>query len=369
MIMLIHALLISTASFGFVFLMCYLIKRFDHAHAHITHDHDVAGIQKFHDAPVPRVGGLAIFAGLLVCFYVMATLVDPEGVGRIKLDLLMLSALPVFIGGLIEDLTKRVSVTIRLLLSFISAGIAAALLGAVVHTVNIPALDPMMAWPPVAIGFTVFAVAGVSQSFNLIDGYNGLTAGTTLIIMSGLAFLAHLLGDEAVLMLSLFVGMSTLGFMVWNWPRGQIFLGDGGAYLLGFLSAVILLMFLNRNPSVSAWFALVMVGLPVFETLYSVYRRKVLHNVSHDMPDDKHLHQLIYKFILRVRGDGGGSWISNNSLTPLPIWLAVSIFTYCAVRFYSNTQALMWLFLIGAVLYKLVYRALLRSAKRNDSVA
>jgi UDP-GlcNAc:undecaprenyl-phosphate/decaprenyl-phosphate GlcNAc-1-phosphate transferase len=365
MTMMTSLLVVSLASFCCVFLMCLLIKRSEHLHASLTHDHDLEGIQKFHHAPVPRVGGVAIMAGLLLSFLAMATLVDPIGIDRTQWGLLLFSALPIFLGGLIEDLTKQVSVSIRLLLSFVSAGIAAALLGAVVHTINIPAIDALMAWSPVAIAFTIFAVGGVTHSFNLIDGYNGLAGGVTLIVMTAVASTAYVLGDQTVLMLSLFVAMATLGFLVWNWPRGEIFLGDGGAYLLGFLSAVILLMFLNRNPSVSAWFALALVGYPVFETLYSMFRRKVYHNVSHDAPDDQHMHQLLYKCIKRVRGSDQGALISNNSLTSVPIWLSVSFSAYFTVCFYNDTQALMWFVLGGMLVYKLTYRMLLRLSQQG----
>ena len=365
MTVMLNLLLVSSVSFCCVFFVCYLIKRFDHLHASISHDHDIGSVQKYHDEPVPRVGGVAIMAGLFISFCATANVFDPGGVGQINWCLLLISALPVFICGFIEDITKQVSGSIRLLLSFISAGIAAALLGTVVHTVNIPALDAVVAWSPVAIIFTVFGVGGVTHSFNLIDGYNGLASGVNVILMAGMAFVAYLLGDLTVLMLSFFVIMATLGFFVWNWPRGHIFLGDGGAYLLGFLSAVILLMLLNRNPIVSTWFGLVLFGYPVFETLYSIFRRKVYQRVSHDTPDDQHLHQLIYKLIVRVRGNDHGSWISNNSLTSVPIWFGVSLGTFFSVCFYDNTQVLMWFLLVGVLLYKLTYRVLLRLNQKN----
>lgn len=361
--------MIAIASCFIVFLICYLIKRYEHLHAAITHDHDTTGIQKLHSVPVPRIGGIAIMAGLLVGFGLMAIFEDPNGDGTVQLGLLLMSAFPVFVVGIIEDLTKRVSVSLRLLFSFVSAGLAAISLDAMIHSLNISWLDAWFAWPPIAVAFTIFVVGGVPHSFNMIDGCNGLSAGVSLIVMTSLAYVAYLLGDQTVLMLSLFVGMAILGFFVWNWPRGLIFMGDGGAYLLGFLSAVIFLILLNRNPSVSPWFAATLLGYPIFETLYSIFRRTILLKTRHDMSDDRHMHQLIYYLINRVRDNDQGSWISNNSLTSLPIWFIMAMSAFVSVSLYDNTRALIWFCLAGILIYKLSYRLLLWSTKKSANGA
>ena len=351
-------LLSSLPSLLGALLVCYLIKRFEPLHRIHTLDHQVYAIQKIHDHPVPRVGGVAIMVGLILGLVTLCFFRPQVGIGRPYLGLLLLSALPIFLGGLAEDLTKSVRVRTRLMLAFISAGLGAYLMQALVPSLGLPWLDGFVGGTPLMILFTVFAVGGVTHSFNLIDGLNGLLGGLTLIVMAGFLLVAYRVGDYSLFMLGLFVITATLGFLAWNWPRGALFAGDGGAYLLGYLSATLLVLLVARNPEVSPWFPLVLVGYPVFETLFSIYRRRFFHNARHDAPDDLHLHQLIYRLVLAHRKEAGGVSISNNSLSVLPIWLGVLLVTLAAVHYAADTRAQMGIFLLGVVAYKLLYRTL-----------
>ena len=91
-----------------------------------------------------------------------------------------------------------------------------------------------------------------------------------------------------------------LGFLVFNYPSGRIFMGDGGAYLLGFWLGELSVLLVVRNPDVSPWFPIVLLAYPVVETLFSIYRRKFLQGRSAGRPDAMHLHQLIYRRLARV---------------------------------------------------------------------
>jgi UDP-GlcNAc:undecaprenyl-phosphate GlcNAc-1-phosphate transferase len=93
---------------------------------------------------------------------------------------------------------------------------------------------------------------------------------------------------------------ATLGFLIWNFPRGMLFAGDGGAYFLGFAIAELAVLLVHRNSEVSPWFALLVLWYPVWETLYSMYRRKRRGHSPAD-PDGLHLHTLVYRRILRLR--------------------------------------------------------------------
>lgn len=351
-------LLSSLPSLLVSLLVCYLIKRFEPLHRAHTFDNQVHGVQKIHDQPVPRVGGVAIMVGLLAGLVTLCLYRPQAGIGRPYLALLMLCGLPIFLGGLVEDLTKQVSVRVRLMLAFISAGLGAYLLQALVPSIAIPWVDGMLTGTPLMLIFTVFAVGGVTHSFNLIDGLNGLLGGFTLIVLSAFLLVAYQVGDYSLFMLGLFVVMATLGFLIFNWPGGRIFAGDGGAYLLGYLTVTLMVLLVARNPEVSPWFPLVTLGYPVFETLFSIYRRRFFQHVRHDAPDDLHLHQLIYRLVEAHRKDVGGGRLSNNSLSVMPIWLAVLLVALAAVHFAANTRALMGILLLGAVAYKLLYRTL-----------
>jgi hypothetical protein len=115
-----------------------------------------------------------------------------------------------------------------------------------------------------------------------------------------------------------------LGFFVWNFPAGLIFLGDGGAYFLGFWSPNSILL-LVRNPEVSPLFPLLVCIYPVFETLFSIYRRRSCAPCRRSMPDGIHLHSLIYRRVMRwAVGDRSAKALTRrNSMTSPVLWVAV----------------------------------------------
>ena len=340
-------------------LTCYLIKRFEFMHRAFTFDHQVYAVQKIHEHPVPRIGGVAIMVGLIISMITCFFFNSEAEVGESYMALLLLASLPIFLGGLVEDLTKKVRVRTRLLLAFISAGMGAYLLHALLLSLGVDWVDKSLINVPwVLLIFTLFAVGGVTHSFNLIDGLNGLLGGFALIVLSAFSLVAYQAADYTLVMVSLLVMMSILGFLVWNWPSGQIFAGDGGAYLLGYLSATLMVLLVARNPEVSPWFPLVLLGYPVFETLYSIYRRRLIMKTAHDLPDSLHLHQLIFKLMSTMLGQRKNISISANSLSSIPIWIVTIMMAVIAVYYSSNTKMLMWVFLGGVVAYKLTYRIL-----------
>lgn len=287
-----NLLLLIVTALSAVWLTVWLIIKYDHLHAHLSHDYCDTGPQKYHEEPTPRIGGLAIMAGLLAAggFMLLSEKIDIDR----NYGLLLIAGIPAFLGGLIEDLTKKVGVTERLLLTMLSGAIAAWLLDAVLPRLDIPGVDNAMLWPPFAVAITIFAVGGVANAVNIIDGYNGLASGFAIIAFTTLSYVAYLVGDNFVFFTAVSMASALLGFFFWNWPGGKIFLGDGGAYLTGFLLAELSVFLVARNPTVSPWFPLAILIYPIFETLYTIYRRKLMNGLSPGQPDNKHLHQLIH---------------------------------------------------------------------------
>ena len=202
-----------------------LVVRYSHLHEHITADHDTNGVQKFHDSPVPRVGGLGLVMGLAGALgFQYFQNYEVGGFGL----LLLLTAVPAFAFGFVEDVTKRVGVKVRLLATAASAGLAGYLLMAWLSSLQIFGIDDLMAaYPWFAIVVTCFAVAGVANAFNIIDGYNGLSGMVGVIILGGIAYVAFKLNDAEIMIAALAMMGAILGFLVLNYPRGLIFLGDG----------------------------------------------------------------------------------------------------------------------------------------------
>lgn len=349
----------SAFAIGFVLslIATLLVVRYSHLHEHITADYDTDGIQKFHESPVPRVGGLGLAVGLLGAFsfrYFQNSNVSFFGL------LLLVTAMPAFGLGFAEDVTKRVGVKIRLLATAASAAVAGYFFGAWLNSLQIFGVDDLMgAYPWVAVAVTCFAVAGVANAFNIIDGYNGLSGMVGVIILGGIAYVAFKLNDPEIMIAALAMMGAILGFLVLNYPRGLIFLGDGGAYLIGFWVAELSVLLTARHPEVSKWFPLLLCAYPIFETLFTIYRRLV-RKMHPGMPDAAHLHQMIYKRVVRwaVGSNESVDMVIRNSLTAPYLWVLSAMAVIPAVLFWDNAWALRGFALLFAVSYVLLYRRL-----------
>jgi UDP-GlcNAc:undecaprenyl-phosphate GlcNAc-1-phosphate transferase len=307
-----------------------------------------AGPQKFHTGSVPRIGGIPMFAAIVSSVSLFGS---PS---RYWLLALVCAAAPAFLGGLVEDLTKRMSAASRLFTSFAAAGLGFLLLDARVTDLDIPGSELLLQIALFSFFVTLFAVAGFSHALNIVDGFNGLSGMVALLMLTVLGIVAAQVGDSQILMACIFIGGAVLGFLLWNYPKGLIFAGDGGAYLLGFLIAELAVLLAHRNPEVSAWFPLVLLLYPVVETCFSIYRKKILRGQSPAEPDGVHLHMLIHKRLVRRFSGGSDKWKANSLTTPylvaitalsvLPslwLWHSTSLLQLVAVGF---TALYLWFY-------------------------
>ena len=301
-----------------------------------------------------RAGGIGVACGLLVSLLVRLFDDSPLALEVSRTGLLLFaSAAPVFVAGLIEDFTQRVGISVRLLASLVSAAVAGWLLGAWITRIDVVWAAPLLAMPAVSVVFTCLLVAGLTNAFNIIDGFNGLAGGVANLILVGIAYVAFKVNDTAILVAALTAIGATLGFMLLNFPRGLIYLGDGGAYLLGFWIGVLLILLVGRNPEVSAWFPALLCSYPVCELLFSIYRRAIVQGTHPGLPDAAHLHHLIYKRLVRwlIGTDLPEHKTQRNALTAPYLWIITSIGVAPAVVFWKATAALQ----IGCALFAVAY--------------
>lgn len=323
-------------------------------HGHATGDHDFRGPQKFHARVVPRVGGIGIAAAIVAALVYAAW----QDASLRETPLLLLAcSVPAFAAGLAEDLTKRVSARSRLLATSISAGLGAWLLAATIIRTDIPGLDWLAAHPVGAVVLAVFAVAGVANSVNIIDGMNGLASMCVVIMLAGFVYIAVEVGDTSLAVIGIAAVGAVLGFFIWNYPGGLIFLGDGGAYFLGFVLAELGILLLHRNPSVSPLCPLMLCWYPVWETVFSMYRRRVLRGRPMGMPDGIHLHSLIYRRLMRwaVGSKDAAVLTKRNSMTAPYLWVMCALGVGPAALWWDNTVALAVSMLVFVVAYVLIY--------------
>jgi UDP-N-acetylmuramyl pentapeptide phosphotransferase/UDP-N-acetylglucosamine-1-phosphate transferase len=269
------------------FLLCIavvLTKRWHGAFSMDTAD----SIQKFHTAPTPRIGGIPIVLALVIAWgkssAEIQTLLAP----------ILFAGMPAFLFGIAEDLTKRIGVIQRLLATMASGLLGWCITDYSLSRLDIWGVDLLMQFTLFSVIFTAFAVGGVANAINIIDGFNGYASLTCTIAFTGFALIAFQVGDQNLALVSLVLAASVWGFFWVNWPFGKLFLGDGGAYFLGFALAWIAVLLIERNPSVSAFSALVICILPVFEVLFSIFRRKVRKDHP-GKPDNLHFHSLLQR--------------------------------------------------------------------------
>jgi len=305
------------------------------------------GVQKFHVTPTPRIGGAAIMLGLWLSLGIL-----PEAQQELLLPVLV-AAMPAFVFGLAEDLTRKVSVRARLFATIASGVCCWGLTGVTLLYIGIAPLDVMLTWLPASVLFTAVAVGGVANAVNIIDGFNGLASGTVLIGMAALGIIAQDAGDPHLAQLCFVVCAVTAGFFLVNFPFGKLFLGDGGAYLLGFLLAWMSVMLVYRNPLVSPWAPLLACAYPVFETVFTVVRR-LWYRRHPGHPDSWHLHSLVKTALVARFLHSLPAPLRNASVSPV-CWVVALVPAMMAVRFAAVPEAMLQGVLASFLLYLSVY--------------
>lgn len=294
----------ALVSFGVAATLAWLIVRTRHWHLHLTADHPGLGPQKHHEEATPRIGGVAILVGLMTGLLALRVptgqWLGPVPGHGIALGGLLWALLPLFALGMVEDLHQSVSVRLRLGLSLAAGALAWGVADVRIGALGLLGVDGWLrTLPLLSAVLTAVAVAGLVHAMNIIDGANGLLAGVSLLVFGSLAWVAAQFGEVALLRLAMLGAAAVAGFGVLNFPRGRLFCGDAGAYLIGFLCAALVILLVSRQSAISPWFALALVLHPVVETLYSAWRR-FRQGMKPTEPDARHMHSL-WMAVLRAR--------------------------------------------------------------------
>lgn len=337
-----------------------LIVASERWHGAFTGDSDMSKPQASHSRAAPRVGGLAVVAGSLAGLLVLG----PSNMTLTWLwPVLFIAAMPVFVAGLLEDITKEVGAGKRLMAAFVSAAIAWWLLGGV-SRVGFTGIDWLLQFWPISLIVTVVAVGGCTHALNIVDGMNGLAGMVATLMALSIGLVALQVQDIPIFLIAAALASATLGFLVWNFPFGRVFLGDGGAYFLGFMLAELAVQLVVRNPGVSPFYALAAVFYPVFETLFSIWRRRFKRGTPVDQPDALHLHQLVFRRLVRVTFSRDRRhavpalcnamaspylWVLTLiGLAPATIWwddpviLCISLVVFAAVYIWIYSRLVLW---------------------------
>lgn len=344
------------AVFAFSALICALLIMTKQYHIR-SQGADVGAVQAAHKVPTPRIGGVAIFTGLVVAAFLVPS--DVQG----TYIPLVISMLPVLAAGLAEDLGYDVSPRRRLVAAALSSVFAAVLLGAWVARVDVPGVDYLLTFAPLAILFTAFATAGVCNAFNLIDGVNGLSAGTGVVTAIGLASIAHISGLPQIATICFILIAALMGFLVFNFPWGKIFLGDAGAYSLGHVLAWLSVILMFKVPSLTPWAVVLVFFWPLADTFFAIWRRRRSGRPT-DQPDRLHFHQLAMR-LLEIKMLGRGQRQIANPVATLVMLPFVSAPVVAGVLFWDSAVLAFGTFVVFLILFITSYYLGVRLATRR----
>lgn len=249
---------------------------------------DLGAKQSMHTQLTPRVGGIAIF-GALGLSVILAPIVIWEAYAEFILATSLLFAV-----GLAEDLGFHMSPRRRMLAAIGASLLAIWLLGVWLPRTGIPHLDLVVEHWFVGIPITLLITASASNGFNLIDGVNGLSSLTAIVASLALSQIAAAADYVVMVHLAMMVAAGMFGFFLMNYPLGLIFLGDAGAYTIGFVLSWFGISLLLNAPDVSPWAILLTLYWPFADTTLAIYRRS-RRKLDISAPDRLHVHQMVMR--------------------------------------------------------------------------
>lgn len=267
----------------------------------------LVSVQATHVAPTLRLGGISVLVGYAA---LLAVLPETSGLPAV----VAVSVLPVFIVGLLEDLHVPMSPLRRLMAVFVGSLVEIAMRGMWLARFDLGWLDGLAAGAFVGIPLTLLLVGGISHAFNLIDGLHGLASGMAILASCALGLIAGNAQDAELATICFLFAAVMAGFWVVNFPFGRLFLGDAGAYCVGFILAWLGISLLLRNPEVAAWAVFLVFAWPITETFWAILRRRIRGRAATEA-DRMHMHHVVLRGIeIRMIGRNRRS-VSNPLAT------------------------------------------------------
>jgi len=237
--------------------------------------------RKIHDKVMPRMGGLAIFIGVLT-----GSLAG--GLYENRITAITLGAFMIVILGIVDDkhnLSARIKFIVQILVACIIVST-----GLKMEFLSIPFWDLRFDLGWLAYPLTILWIVGITNAINLIDGLDGLAAGISVIGLSTIAVMAFSADKILIFSLSLVVIGSTIGFLFYNFHPAKIFMGDTGSLFLGYVISVLSLLGLYKSVTLfSVVIPIIILGVPIFDTTFAIIRR-ILNKQPISAPDKSHIH-------------------------------------------------------------------------------
>jgi len=314
-------------------------------------DQDFLKPQAFHKTATGRAGGLAGVISLNIFFIIYYLIYS-----KILFEYLFLCNL-MFIVGFLDDLKIKINPSKRLVLMIIFLFVLIYSLPIKILNIDIPFINILLENEIFSSFFVLLCFLFVINGANLIDGFNGLLSINLIIINSILAYIN--LNNVNIEFTIFIIGqiIILLSFLLFNFPKAKIFLGDSGAYLFGSLTALNAIITNNLNPNYSSFFFCIILFYLFFEVFFSFFR-KIIQKKSPIHPDNKHLHMLAFKKISLTFGKDKGNYINSIIINFTYLLLVLPAFLFAKDPMISR-----YWFFSSIIIYLVIYLRLYRLTK------
>jgi UDP-N-acetylmuramyl pentapeptide phosphotransferase/UDP-N-acetylglucosamine-1-phosphate transferase len=312
-------------------------------------DRDFSKPQAFHLSAISRSGGIAGIISLNIFFIIYYLIYSKVLYGYIFISNSM------FLVGFLDDIKIKINPSKRLILMIFFLIFFINFVPIKIINIDIPFLITFLQNNIFSSIFVLLCFLFIINGANLIDGFNGLLTINLIIINTILAYINLISANNEFTVFIVAQIIILLAFLLFNFPKAKIFLGDSGSYLMGSLVALNSITTNNLNPNYSSFFFCILLFYLFFEVFFS-FLRKVIQKKSPIYPDSKHLHMLTYEKILTIFGKDKANYMNSIfiNLLFLALVLPALIFAKDPVisRYWFFSLILIYL-LIYSILYHL----------------
>jgi UDP-GlcNAc:undecaprenyl-phosphate GlcNAc-1-phosphate transferase len=306
--------------------------------------HTSNSIQKTHEGYAPPIGGLIIFISFFIGIFGLSFGTEENQLYFFLTSLLILTI------GLMEDFSGKIKPLYRFIIIFLASFLYINDQDSL-PIIGIPILEDLLSnFPFFEKLFYTLCLTMIANGMNMIDGMNGLASMTALSTIGSLVSIVILSGQMTSYLDKYYLfAILIIIFLLFNFPFGNIFLGDSGAYWIGWVLGIWVIE-LHTNVTINTWVAVLILFYPAFEVFFSILR-KVYLKKSPFQPDINHLHIKLYWFI-KADSKKSNKYNSLTTICLMPLWVLPNIFTIL-IFYHSNLIFLFIIFMI--ILYVFFY--------------
>jgi UDP-GlcNAc:undecaprenyl-phosphate/decaprenyl-phosphate GlcNAc-1-phosphate transferase len=290
----------AVAPLGFALLITPIMLKLAHRYKW----YDAVDARKIHTKDTPHVGGVGIFASMILgiaTFYVLNRIVfNLELVAFGKVALLLVALLAIHVTGVVDDF-KNIRARYKFLAQLILATVLVAA-GFVVKGITLPWSGTVLHLGPAAYLLSAFWIISMSNAVNFVDGMDGLSGGAVAIAALTYGIVFALLGAYTSALIAFTIFGAVVGFLFFNWPPAKIFMGDSGAIFLGFALGALPFLEHSGNPTLLVFSLVLSVSIfPILDTLMAIIRR-LRRRIAINVADKEHTHHKLLDFGIGERG-------------------------------------------------------------------